>query len=137
MRYNILILFTFILLSNSVFGQSRGISSGEIKFGKPIKITGLIQKKLDSLSDYMLYNPLATIVVTGYGTFSKLHLQDSWENVNATIEFESERHGIARERFIFQYGENGIAGLVKFRLAKKGEEGPVNVAPPHPYLRRH
>ncbi len=137
MRYRILILFIFILLSNDVFGQSRGISSGEVVYGKPIKITGIIQKKLDSLSDYMLYNPLAVIVVSGSAIMSKLGQQSSWDNVNATIDYLSEKHGISRDRFIFQFGQNGKNGSVTFRLAQKGEEGPSNVPPPFPNLRRN
>ena len=62
--------------------------------------------------------------------------QRSWDRVNSVIEYMSEKHGIDRNRFIFQYGQAGDANSVMYRSAMPGEEGPANVAPPFPNLRR-
>jgi hypothetical protein len=55
--------------------------------------------------------------------------------VNAVIRYLVERQGIAEDRFIFTYGEEGDASTVD--LMGTTEEGPNTVpAPPHPNLRR-
>jgi hypothetical protein len=46
----------------------------------------------------------------------------------------SEKHGIDRNRFIFQYAQTGDANTVNYRAAAIGEDGPVTQAPPFPNL---
>jgi hypothetical protein len=48
----------------------------------------------------------------------------------------SEKNGIDRGRFIFQYGQAGDANSVMMRVASKDEEGPMNVPPPFPNLKK-
>ena len=84
----------------------------------------------------MQANPTCKVVIIGNGNGSKLQQQRSWDRVNAVIEYMSEKHGIDRNRFVFQYGQPGDANSVMYRSAMQGEEGPANVAPPFPNLRR-
>jgi hypothetical protein len=83
----------------------------------------------------MQANPTCKVVITGAGNGSKIQQQRSWDRVNAIIEYMSEKNGISRDRFIFQYGQAGDANVVMYRSAMAGEEGPANVAPPFPNLR--
>jgi hypothetical protein len=48
-----------------------------------------------------------------------------------------DKQNIDRERFIFQYGTSCDANSVEYRSAAQGEEGPSNLPPPHPNLRRN
>ncbi|MCB9045547.1 MAG: hypothetical protein H6550_05350 [Chitinophagales bacterium] len=85
----------------------------------------------------MMANPTCKVVIIGAGNASKIQQQRSWDRVNAIIEYMSEKHGIDRNRFIFQYGQAGDPTSVMYRSALPGEEGPANVAPPFPNLRRN
>jgi len=76
------------------------------------------------------------VVISGAGNTSKVQQQRSWDRVNAVIEYMSEKHGIDRNRFVFKYGEAGNPESVTFRSAMSGEDGPSNVAPPFPNLRK-
>jgi outer membrane protein OmpA-like peptidoglycan-associated protein len=94
------------------------------------------QGQLATLAAQMQANPTCQVVIIGAGNESKLQQQRSWDRVNAVIEYMSEKHGIDRNRFIFQYGQAGDANSVMYRSAMPGETGPANVAPPFPNLRR-
>jgi hypothetical protein len=48
----------------------------------------------------------------------------------------SEKNGVDRGRFIFQYGQAGDANSVMLRAASADEEGPTNVPPPFPNLKK-
>jgi hypothetical protein len=48
-----------------------------------------------------------------------------------------DNQGIDRDRFIFQYGQNGNTNSVDYRSAGDGEEGPSNMPPPFPNLRKN
>jgi hypothetical protein len=74
------------------------------------------------------------VVVAGNGNVSKSQQQRSWERVEAVIVYMSEKHGIDRNRFIFQYAQTGDANTVNYRAAAIGEDGPVTQAPPFPNL---
>ena len=84
----------------------------------------------------MKANPDCKVVIIGSGSESKLQQQRSWDRVEAVITYMTERYGIDRNRFIFQYGQPGDANTVLYRSAMEGEDGPSNVAPPFPNLRR-
>jgi len=101
------------------------------------KITPAMQAQLATLAAQMQANPTCKVVVSANGSGSKIEQQRSWDRVNAVIEYMSEKNNIDRNRFIFQYDQVGIpANTVMYRVANQGEEGPSNVAPPHPDLRR-
>ena len=85
----------------------------------------------------MRANPTCKIVVMGNGSGSKMEQQRSWDRVNAVINYMVDNQGIDRDRFIFQYGQNGNPGSVDYRSAGEGEEGPSNMPPPFPNLRRN
>jgi hypothetical protein len=96
-----------------------------------------MQSQLANLAAQMQAQPTCKVVVMGNGGGSKVAQQRSWDRVNAVIEYMSETNNIDRSRFIFQYDQgNGAENSVNYRSANVGEEGPSNVAPPHPDLRR-
>lgn len=95
-----------------------------------------MQAQLANLAAQLSANPTCKAVIIGSGNASKVQQQRSWDRVNAVIEHMSEKHGIDRNRFIFQYGAPGNENSVMYRTANAGEEGPANVAPPFPNLRR-
>jgi OOP family OmpA-OmpF porin len=92
------------------------------------------QAVLTSAAAQIKANPTCKIRVTGHGASDKRAQQLSWDRVNAVIRFLVERQGIAEDRFIFTYGEQGDAMTVD--LAGTTEEGPNTVPAPHPNLRR-
>jgi hypothetical protein len=113
------------------------IGAGAITFdNNSARIRPAVQGQLASLAAQMQANPTCKVVIIGNGNGSKLQQQRSWDRVNAVIEYMSEKHGIDRNRFVFQYGQPGDANSVMYRSAMPGEEGPANVAPPFPNLRR-
>ncbi|MET0636803.1 MAG: hypothetical protein ABWZ25_12305 [Chitinophagaceae bacterium] len=80
--------------------------------------------------------PTCKVVVIGYGTSNKKEQQLSWDHVNTVITYLVEKEGVSADRFIFQYGQEGPNDTVDLRGADAGEEGPNQVAPPHPNLRK-
>jgi hypothetical protein len=114
------------------------IGSGALTFsGSTSRISPAMQAQLANLAAQMSANPTCKAVIIGAGNSSKVQQQRSWDRVNAVIEYMSEKHGIDRNRFIFQYGQQGDANSVMYRSANAGEEGPSNVAPPFPNLRKN
>lgn len=114
------------------------IGAGSITFdNNASRIRPASQSQLATLAAQMQANPTCKVVIVGAGNASKAQQQRSWDRVNAIIEYMSEKHGIDRNRFIFQYGQAGDANGVMYRSAAAGEEGPANVAPPFPNLRRN
>jgi hypothetical protein len=114
------------------------ISSGSISFapGTSKLSTGAISQ-LNGLSVSMRSNPNCKVVVIGCGNGSKIEQQRSWDRVNSVINYMVDKQNIDRERFIFQYGTSCDANSVEYRSAAQGEEGPSNLPPPHPNLRRN
>jgi hypothetical protein len=113
------------------------IGAGSLNFtGGNSRITPGMQSQLSNLAAQMSANPTCKVVIIGAGNSSKVQQQRSWDRVNSVIEYMSEKHGIDRNRFIFQYGAPGDENSVMYRSANTGEEGPANVAPPFPNLRR-
>ena len=101
------------------------------------KISPSMQAQLANLAAQMQANPDCKVVIMGSGSSSKMAQQRSWDRVNAVIEYMSEKNNIDRNHFIFRYdGANGDDNAVMYRSANEGEEGPNNVPPPHPNLRR-
>lgn len=113
------------------------IGAGSLNFsGSSSRIAPGMQAQMSNLAAQMSANPTCKVVIIGAGNSSKVQQQRSWDRVNSVIEYMSEKHGIDRNRFIFQYGAPGDANAVIYRSANSGEEGPANVAPPFPNLRR-
>jgi outer membrane protein OmpA-like peptidoglycan-associated protein len=113
------------------------IGAGAITFdANSARIRPAVQGQLATLAAQMQSQPTCRVVIIGNGNGSKLQQQRSWDRVNAVIEYMSEKHGIDRGRFIFQYGQPGDANSVMYRSAMDGEGGQSNVAPPFPNLRR-
>jgi hypothetical protein len=92
---------------------------------------------LAATADKIKQDPELRIVVSGYCASSKKTVQLSWDRVNTVINFLVEKQGISADRFIFRYAEEtGNCTIVDLRAARRGEEGPTKVAPPHPNLRK-
>lgn len=122
---------------NAVGAACGNIGAGSIIFtSNSAHIGAGMQAQMATLAAQMQANPTCKVVITGAGNGSKLQQQRSWDRVNAVIEYMSEKNGISRDRFIFQYGQAGDANTVMYRSAMSGEEGPANVAPPFPNLRK-
>lgn len=100
------------------------------------KIKPSAQTQLAVMAAQMQANSTCKVVVIGNGNGSKMQQQRSWDRVNAIIEYMSEKNGIDRGRFIFQYGQAGDANTVMMRAAATDEEGPTNVPPPFPNLKK-
>jgi hypothetical protein len=116
-------------------GQCGNINFGNITFdANSYKIKPAMQSQLAVLAAQMLANPTCKVVITGQGNSSKLQQQRSWDRVNAIMEYLIEKHGISRNRFIFQYGQPGDANAVIYRSAQPGEDGAGTLPPPHPNL---
>lgn len=122
---------------STVSGPCSNIGSGTIIFDhNSARIKPYNQARLASLAALMKANPDCRVVLIGSGAGSKLQQQRSWDRVEAMITYMSERYHIDRNRFIFQYGQPGDPNTVMYRPAMDGEDGPSNVAPPFPNLRR-
>lgn len=113
------------------------IPAASITFGNNSStINSAAQTQLAVMAAQMQANPTCKVVVIGNGNGSKVQQQRSWDRVNAIIEYMSEKNGIDRGRFIFQYGQAGNASSVMMRAAATDEEGPINVPPPFPNLKK-
>lgn len=83
-------------------------------------------------------NPNCKVVVVGYCAATKRQQQLSWDHVNKVISHLVEKEGVSSDRFIFSSGqEGGDCDAVDIRAAAPGEDGPNQVAPPHPNLRKN
>ncbi|MBL7772643.1 MAG: hypothetical protein JNM95_07275 [Chitinophagaceae bacterium] len=113
------------------------INSGSIMFTPgSSKLNGSSVSMLNTLANQMRQSPDCKVVVVGNGNGSKLEQQRSWDRVNAVINYMVDNQSIDRDRFIFQYGRAGNPNSVDYRSAGDGEEGPSNMPPPFPNLRR-
>lgn len=101
------------------------------------KLTGAATGQLSQLAGAMRSNPECKVVVMGNGNGNKVEQQRSWDRVNSVINYMVDNQGIDRDRFIFQYGQDGNPNSVDYRSAGEGEEGPSNMPPPFPNLRRN
>lgn len=97
-----------------------------------LKLSELSKGKLDKLAAIMIDNPAKRFVIEGNGNRSYAVQQNSWLCTNKVIMYLTDTKGIDRERFIFQYGLNGLYRSVHFREAAPGEEGPSHTPPPFP-----
>ena len=113
------------------------IPAAAVTFGSNSSaINSAAQTQLAVMAAQMQANPTCKVVVLGNGNGSKVQQQRSWDRVNAIIEYMSEKNSIDRGRFIFQYGQAGDANTVMLRSAATDEEGPTNVPPPFPNLKK-
>jgi len=114
------------------------IAAGSVEFSSgSAKLSSSSMAQLNTLAGSMRSNPNCKTVVIGNGSGSKIEQQRSWDRVNSVINYMVDKQGIDRERFIFQYGNNGNANSVDYRSAGNGEEGPSNTPPPFPNLRKN
>lgn len=114
------------------------IRGGSVSFMSGVaKLNTSAMAQLSQLAIAMRSHPECKVVVIGNGNSNKIEQQRSWDRVNAVINYMSDNQGIDRDRFIFQYGQDGNPNAVDYRSATDGEEGPSNMPPPHPNLRKN
>ncbi|NBY25562.1 MAG: hypothetical protein EBQ65_07885 [Chitinophagaceae bacterium] len=102
------------------------------------KLSDDLKPVLASVASRVRNNPGCNVVVVGYCAGDKREQQLSWDRVNAIITYMVEKEGISRDRFIFNYGQQGgDCNTVDIRAAADGETGPNRVDPPHPNLRKN
>ena len=114
------------------------IGAGTLLFTGGSHITKGMEAQLATLAAQMQANPNCKAVILGGGSGSKIKEQHSWEHVNAVIEYMGEKNNIARQRFIFKYGEAGDENIVTYRSANQEESqsgADVNPPPPHPDIK--
>jgi outer membrane protein OmpA-like peptidoglycan-associated protein len=93
---------------------------------------------LSTVAAKMRNNPGCKVVVIGYCSSDKKQQQLSWDHVNKVINYLVDKEGISTDRFIFNYGQpDGDCNTVDLRAAAEGEDGPNNIEPPHPNLRKN
>jgi outer membrane protein OmpA-like peptidoglycan-associated protein len=104
--------------------------------GRGVSLTKDARALLASVAQRLRDNPTCRIAVVGYCSSSKSEQQLSWDRVNSVINHLIEKEGIAADRFVFKYGqEGGDCNTVDLRDGTN-EEGPTTVPAPHPNLRR-
>lgn len=102
------------------------------------KLSDDLKPVLASVASRVRNNPGCNVVVVGYCAGDKREQQLSWDRVNGIITYMVEKEGISRDRFIFNYGQQGgDCNTVDLRAAADGETGPNRVDPPHPNLRKN
>ena len=93
---------------------------------------------LSTVAAKMRNTPGCKVVVIGYCSSDKRQQQLSWDHVNKVINYLVDKEGISADRFIFNYGQaDGDCNTVDLRAAAEGEDGPNNIEPPHPNLRKN
>ncbi len=114
------------------------IGAGTLLFTAGSHISTGMEAQLATLAAQMQANPNCKAVILGGGSGSKIKEQHSWEHVNAVIEYMGEKNNIARQRFIFKYGEAGDENIVTYRSANEEESksgANDNPPPPHPEIK--
>ena len=111
------------------------IKSAQLLFTEVTHISTGMQAQLALLASDMQLYTTCNVVSIGGGAGSKAKEQHAWENVDAVIQYMSDKHQIGRDRFIFKYGEVGDENIVSYRGANETEQGSGNVPPPHPEIK--
>ncbi len=105
-----------------------------IQFKNGAKISKESAKLLEAIAEKMKANPNYKVKVIGHPLANKVSQQRTWEKVNATIKYLSEKLGISENRFIFSYdGGNGDPNTVDIQYTN--DEGPNTVPAPFPNLK--
>jgi len=115
-------------------GKDCSISSlPSIVFKTGSKLTKDAETILASAAAQLKASPTCKVKVVGYGAASKAAQQLSYDKVSAVIKQLVEKNGIAENRVIFVYGQDGEANTVD--LQPTTEDGPNTVPAPHPNLK--
>jgi outer membrane protein OmpA-like peptidoglycan-associated protein len=104
-----------------------------IQFKNGAKLSKDAERLLAAAAVQLKANPTCKVKLIGYGASSKAAQQLSWERVSAIEKYLVEKQGIAENRFIFTYGQEGSANTVD--LQGTTEDGPNTVPAPHPNLK--
>ena len=128
------------LVYDSSKGQTLKNACGKIKanqllFTEVTHISTGMQAQLALLASDMQLYTTCKVVIIGGGAGSKAKEQHAWENVDAVIQYMSDKHQIGRDRFIFKYGDVGDENIVSYRGANETEQGTGTVPPPHPEIK--
>ena len=105
-----------------------------IQFKNGAKISKEAANLLEAIAAKMKANPNYKVKVIGHPLANKVSQQKTWERVNATIKYLSEKLGISENRFIFTYdGGTGDPNTVDLQYTT--DEGPNTVPAPFPNLK--
>ncbi len=104
-----------------------------VQFKSGARLTKDAETVLAAAATQLKSSPDCKVKVIGYGASSKSAQQMSYEKVSAVIKFLVERQGIAENRVIFVYGQDGDSNTVDLQATT--EEGPNSVPAPHPNLK--
>ena len=105
-----------------------------VQFKNGSKISKDASKLLESVAEKMKANPNYRVKVIGHPLASKVSQQRTWERVQATIKYLSEKLGISENRFIFSL-DGGTGDPNTIDLQYTTEEGPNTVPAPFPNLK--
>jgi outer membrane protein OmpA-like peptidoglycan-associated protein len=108
--------------------------SVKIKGGKA-KLGQDAQTILASVASQLNANPACKVKVIAYGASNKRAQQLSWERAQAVSRYLIEKQGIAENRIIFIYGQDGDPNTVDLQPTTEDGQGPSVVPAPHPNLR--
>lgn len=104
-----------------------------IQFRNNATLTKDAQRMLADVASQIKANPNCKVKVIGYGAASKAAQQMSWDRVNAVINYLVEKQGVAENRLLFIYQQDGDSKSVD--LQGTTEDGPSYVPAPHPNLK--
>ena len=123
-------------ISNHTSGGGKDCSIASlpsIVFKSGSKLTKDAETILASAAAQLKASPTCKVKVIGYGAASKAAQQLSYDKVSTVIKQLVEKNGIAENRVIFVYGQDGEANTVD--LQPTTEDGPNTVPAPHPNLK--
>lgn len=104
-----------------------------VQFKITSKLSKDAQAVLSAAAAKLRANPTCNVKVIGYGATSKVAQQQSWDRVSAVIKYLIDKQGIAENRLLFVYAQDGDSATVD--LEGTTEEGPNAVPAPHPNLK--
>jgi outer membrane protein OmpA-like peptidoglycan-associated protein len=93
------------------------------------------QTILASVASQLNANPVCKVKIIAYGASNKRAQQLSWERGRAVGRYLVERQGIADNRIIFIYGQDGDANTVDLQPTTEDGQTLNQVQAPHPGLR--
>jgi OOP family OmpA-OmpF porin len=120
-------------ISSNSKGNCSIASLPSVQFKGGSKLGKDAETILASAAAQLKANPTCKVKVIGYGATSKAAQQLSYDKVSAVIKYLVEKKGIAENRVIFVYGQDGDPNTVD--LQPTTEEGPNSVPAPHPNLK--
>lgn len=107
-----------------------------VKFkGGKAKLSKDAETTLASVASQLNANTSCKVKIVAYGASNKRAQQLSWERGQAVGKYLVEKQGIADNRIIFIYGQDGAADTVDLQPTTEDGQGLNAVPAPHPNLK--